>query len=147
MRKTLFNALPPSVSSPGKSVSASTQEGASCVFELRDVVWRRSSHALDGSGAGCASMGGGAGRPSVKASCALTRQAAAIRIANARDNIKCARLIHTRPVLQALSLVRPDLQAMRHFENRRQDAEHDQAYESRDNHDDNRRNQLRDHAD
>src|SRR5215475_13111446 len=145
MRKTLFNALPPSVSSPGKSVSASTQEGASCVFELRDIVWRRSSHALDGRG--CASMAGGAGKASVQASCALTRQAAATRIANARDTIKCARLIHTRPVLQALTLVRPELQAVCHFENRRQDAEYDQAYQNRDDDDNHRRNQLRDHAD
>src|SRR5213076_1741039 len=110
MRKTLFDAPPPSVSSPGKSVSASTHAGASCDFELRDIVWRRSSQALDGSG--CAMAAGGAGRASVKASCALTRQAAAKKIANAaRGNIKCkcTRLIHTQPALQALSLMRPDL--------------------------------------
>src|SRR5215208_4670010 len=87
MRKTLFDALPPSVSSPGNSVSASTQGGASCGFELRDIVWRRSSHALDGSG--CAIKAGGAGRASVKASCELTRQTAARNIANAaRVNIE-----------------------------------------------------------
>src|SRR6476659_847480 len=87
MRKTLFDAPPPSVSSPGKSVSASTHAGASCDFELRDIVWRRSSHALDGSG--CAIAAGGAGRASVQASCALTRQAAAKKIANAaRGNIE-----------------------------------------------------------
>ena len=118
-----FDAPPPSVSSPGNSVSASTHAGASCDFELRDIVWRRSSHALDGSG--CAMAAAGAGRASVKASCALTRQAAAKKIANAaRGNIKCTRLIHTQPALQALSLMRPDLQAVRHFENRRQDAEY-----------------------
>jgi hypothetical protein len=38
MRKMLFDAPPPSVSSPGKSVSASTHAGASCDFELRDIV-------------------------------------------------------------------------------------------------------------
>src|SRR5439155_1014569 len=53
---------------------------------LRDIVWRRSSQALDGSG--CAMAAGGAGRASVKASCAHTRQAAAKKIANAaRGNI------------------------------------------------------------
>src|SRR5258708_11356506 len=81
MRKTLAAAPPPSVSLPGKSVSAATHAGASCDFELRDIVWRRSSQALDGSG--CAMAAGGAGRASVKASCALTRQAAAKKIANA----------------------------------------------------------------
>src|SRR5437762_6837023 len=101
MRKTLLDAGPPSVSSAGKSVRASTQAGASCAFELRDVVWRRSSYALDGIGWGSAIIGGGAGRPSVKASCALTRQAAAIRIANARDNINSAEIIHIQPALQA----------------------------------------------
>src|SRR5437667_2324177 len=146
MRKTLFDALPPSVSSPGKSVSASTQAGASCVFELRDIVWRRSSHALDGSG--CAIAAGGAGRASVKASCALARQTATRNIANAtRGNIEWARLLHTRAALQALSLMRPDLQAVRHFENRRQNAEYNQAYQKRDHHDDDRRNQLRTYAD
>src|SRR5215510_13008733 len=100
MRKTLFDALLPSVGSAGKRVSASTQAGASCVFELRDVVWRRSSHALDGRGSlivgasseivgGAAIMGGGVGRSSGKATCALTRQTVAKKIANAaRDNIK-----------------------------------------------------------
>src|SRR6266496_5653253 len=123
MRKTLFDAPPPSVSSPGKSVSASTHSGAFCDFELRDIVCRRSSHALDGSG--CAMAAAGAGRGSVKASCALTRQAAAKKIANAaRGNIEWARLIHMQPALQALSLMRPDLQAVRHFENSRQDAEY-----------------------
>src|SRR6266571_340763 len=102
MRKTLFDAGPPSVTSAGKRVSASTQAGASCVFELRDVVWRRSSHALDGMGWGSAIIGGGAGRPSVKASCALTRQAAAIRIANARDNINSAE-INSHPTCFASS--------------------------------------------
>src|SRR5215216_404863 len=102
MRKMLFDAAPPSVSSPGKSVSASTHAGACCDFELRDIVWRRSSHALDGSG--CAIAAAGAGKASVKASCALTRQAAAKKIANAaRGNIDCARLIHTLTALQALS--------------------------------------------
>src|SRR4029453_8887988 len=145
MRKTLFDAVPPLVSSPGKSVSASTHAGASWVLELRDIVWRRSSHALDGSG--CA-MAGGAGRPSVKASCALTRQRAERKIANAaRVNIKCARLIQTGPALQALRLMRSSLQTVGHFENRRQDAEYNQAYQSRDDDDDPRRNQLRDHAD
>src|SRR5213075_928875 len=123
MRKTLFDALLPSVSSPGKSMSASTQAGASCDFELRDIVWRRSSHALDGSG--CAIAAAGAGKASVKASCALTRQTAAKKIANAaRGNIEWARLIQTRPALQARSLMRSDLQAVGHFENRRQDAEY-----------------------
>src|SRR5918996_2148045 len=145
MRKTLFAALPPSVSSPGKSVSASTQSGASCVFELRDIVWRKSSQALDGSGS--AIMTGGAGRASGKASCALARQAAAIRIANARYNIKWTRLLQTQPALQALSLMRPDLQAVRHFENRRQNTKYNQAYQNRDDHDDDRRNQLRDPPD
>src|SRR5881227_3330703 len=117
MRKTLFDALPPSVSSPGRSVSASTQAGASCAFELRDIVWRRSSHALDGSG--CAIAAGGAGRASVKASCALTRQTAAKNIANAeRGNIEWARLIHIQAAWQALSLMRSDLQAVGHFKNR-----------------------------
>ena len=83
----LFDAVPPSVSSPGRSVSASTQTGASCVFELRDFVWRKSSQALDGSGLAIAA--GGAGRASVKASCALARQTAARKIANAaRGNIE-----------------------------------------------------------
>ena len=83
-----------------------------------------------------------------KASCAFTRQTAAKKIANAaRVNIKWARLIQTRPALQALSLMRSDLQAVRHFENRRQDTEYNQAYQSRDDHDDDRRNQLRDHPD
>src|SRR5204862_1176896 len=96
MRKMLFDALPPSVSSPGKSVSASTHAGASCDFELRDIVWRRSSHALDGTGFAIAA--GGTGRASVKASCALTRQTAANKIANAaRGNIESAKLIQTRP--------------------------------------------------
>src|SRR5213079_1974670 len=109
MRKMLFDALPPSVSSPGKSVSASTQAGASCDFELRDIVWRRSSHALDGSGCGCAIAAAGAGKASVKASCALTRQTAAKKIANAaRGNIEWAKLIQTRPALQARSLTRSD---------------------------------------
>src|SRR5258708_38426909 len=99
MRKMLFDALPPSVSSPGRSVSASTHAGASCDFELRDIVWRRSSHALDGSG--CAIAPAGAGKASVKASCALTRQAAARKIANAtRGNIEKARLINIQPAGQ-----------------------------------------------
>src|SRR5215469_7720730 len=103
MRKTLLAAGPPSVSlAAGNSVSASTQAGASWIFDFRDVVWRRSSHALDGRGAGPASIGGGAGRPSVKASCALTRQAAAIRIANARDNINSAE-INSHPTCFASS--------------------------------------------
>src|SRR5262245_32426582 len=160
MGNTLFDALLPSVGSAGKRVSASTQAGASCVFELRDVVWRKSSHALDGRGSatvggGSASMGGGAaimrgvaGRASHKASCALTRQTATRNIANAtRGNIELARLLHTRPALQALSLMRPKLQAVRHFENRRQDAEYNQAYQNSDDDDDDRRNQLRDHSD
>src|ERR1051325_423976 len=165
MRKTLFEAAPPSVSSPGKSVSASTHAGASCVFELRDIVCRRSSHALDGTDSllegasaivsasfavvpGAAIKGGGVGRSSGKATCALTRQTPAKKIANAaRVNIKCARLIHTRAVMQALSLMRPHLQAMRHFENRRQNAEHNQTYESRDNYDNHRGNQLRNYPD
>src|SRR4030095_1131498 len=122
MRNTLFDALPPSVSSPGKIVSASIQAGASCVFELRDIVWRKSSHALDGRGCAIATE---AGRGAGKASCALTRQTAARNIANAaRGNIECARLIHTHPALQALSLMRPELQAVRHFEDRREDAEY-----------------------
>src|SRR6266487_3970724 len=58
-----------------------------------------------------------------------------------------ARLIHTQPALQALSLMWPDLQAVRHFENRRQDAEYNQAYQKRDHHDDDRRNQLRNYPD
>ena len=96
----LFDALPPSVSSPGNSVSASTHTGASCVLELRDLVWRKSSQALDGSG--LAIEAGGAGRASGKASCALTRQTVAKRIANAaRGNIEGAKLIQIRPVLQA----------------------------------------------
>ena len=41
----------------------------------------------------------------------------------------------------------PDLQAVRHFEYRRQDAEYNQAYQKRDDHDNDRRNQLRDHPD
>src|SRR5262249_21678315 len=115
MRKTLFDALPPSVSWPGKSVSASTQAGASCGFELRGIVLRRSSHALVWSG--CAIASAGAARASVTASCALTRHTAAKKIANAaRGNIKLARLIHTQPALQALSLMRSHLQAVRHFE-------------------------------
>src|SRR4030095_14146563 len=112
MRKTLFDAVPPSVSSPGKSVSASTHSGASCVFELRDVVWRKSSHALEGRGWGSASMAGGAGRASVQASCALTWQTVAKKIANAaRVNIERTRLIHIQRAWQALSLMRSDLQA------------------------------------
>src|SRR5262245_46962583 len=100
MRKTLVDALLPSVGSAGKRVSASTQAGASCVFELRDVVWRKSSHALDGRGSatvggGSASMGGGAaiirggaGRASHQASLAITLQTADKKIANvARGNI------------------------------------------------------------
>src|SRR3954447_5428558 len=108
MRKMLFDAVPPSVSSPGKSVSASTQAGASCVFELRDMVWRRSSQALDGSG--CAIIRGGAGKASVNASWALTRHSVAKKIANAvRGNIEGAKVIQTRPAWQVLSLMRPDL--------------------------------------
>src|SRR5882757_8560955 len=123
MRKTLFDAVPPSVSSPGKSVSASTHSGASCAFELRDVVWRKSSHALEGRG--CASMAGGAGRASVQASCALTRQTVAKKIANAaRGNIESTRLIHIQPAWQARSLMRSDLQAVGHFKNRRQNTEY-----------------------
>src|SRR6476646_1079300 len=91
-------------------------------------------------------MAGGAGRASGRASCALTRQAAAIRIANARGNIEWTRLIHTRAALQALSLMRSDLQAVCHFENSRQNTEYNQAYQRRDDHDDDRRNQLRDHT-
>src|ERR1700758_423899 len=144
MRKTLFDALPPSVTSPGKSVSASTQAGASCVFELRDIVWRRSSHALDGGD--CAVASAGAGRASVTASCAFRRQTAAKKIANAgRGSIKWARLIHTQPALQAPSLMRPELQAVCHFEDRREYAEYDESYQNRNYHDDDRRNQLRDH--
>src|SRR5215470_19888900 len=106
MRKTLFAAVLPSVGSAGKSVSASTHAGASCVFELRDIVCRRSSHALEGTGSvivgtsavvgGAAIIGGGVGRSSGNAICALTRQTAAKKIANAvRVNIKCARLLQT----------------------------------------------------
>jgi hypothetical protein len=74
-------------------------------------------------------MGGGASRPSVKASCALTRQTEAKKIANAaRVNIKCARLLHTQPALQARSSMRAKLQAVGHFEHRRQDAEHNQTH-------------------
>src|SRR5262249_48750777 len=104
--------------------------------ELRDVVCRRSSHALDGKGWGCASRGGGVGRSSGKATCALTRQTAAKKIANAaRVNIKCTRLLHTKAALQASSLMRPDLQAVRHFEDRGQNAEYNQAYKNRNDHD------------
>ena len=42
----------------------------------------------------------------------------------ARGNIEWTRLIHTQAALQALSLTRSDLQAVCHFEDRRQDAEY-----------------------
>src|SRR5215831_4191474 len=145
MRKTLLDAAPPSASSPGRSVSASTHAGASCVFELRDMVWRRSSQALDGTG--CAITSAGEGRTSVKASCADTRHTAAKKIANAaRSNIEWARLVTANLLCKLSVLMRSDLQTVRHFKHRRQNTEHNQTDQNGDHDDDYRRNQLRDHA-
>src|SRR5882672_9847404 len=146
MRKMLFDAIPPSVSSPGKSVSASTHAGASCAFELRDIAWRRSSQALDGTG--CAIASAGAGKASVSASCAETRQTIARKIANAaRANIDCARVFTPNPLCKLSLLMGSNLQAVRHFKHRRQNAEHNQAHQNGDHHYDYRGNQLRNYAD
>src|SRR5947199_9821684 len=126
MRNTLLDAIPPSVTSPGRRVSASTHTGASCVFELRDIVCRRSNQALDGTG--CAIASAVAGRASVSASCADTRQTTAKKIANAaRANIDCARVFTPNPLCKLSLLMGSNLQAVRHFKHRRQNAEHKQA--------------------
>src|SRR5436309_13328807 len=94
MRKMLLDIAPPSVVWPGKRVSASTHAGAFCVLELRGAVWRRSSQALSGTGCAITSdISVAEGRPSLKASCAHTRDTAAKKIARTtRTSIGLARL-------------------------------------------------------
>src|SRR5439155_21858753 len=119
MRKTLLDAPPLSVVSPGKSVSASIQAGASWVFEFCGAVWRRSSQAL--SGIGWAVASGGAGGGSVNASCAHTRHTAARKIANAaRTNIQLAGVLAPRVLCKPSLAVRAELGGVRHVHFRRQ---------------------------
>src|SRR4029077_4519364 len=125
MRKTLLDMGALSVVSVGRRVSASTQTGAFCVFEFWGAFWRRSSQAL--SGVCCCVASVGAGRASVNASCAYTRQIAANNIAKtARTNIERARLFDHRLDCKLSVSMRPDLQAVCHLEYGRQNAEHNQ---------------------
>src|SRR5438034_4039166 len=145
MRKMLFVVLPLSVAWPGKRVSASTQAGVFCVLEFRVAFWRRSSQAL--SGKGCAFISAGEGRASLKASCAPARQTAAKKIAKrARTNIGLARLFVPNLLCKFQFSMRPELKAVCHFKYRRQNTEDDQTNQNGNDHDDDRRNQLRDYA-
>src|SRR5882724_1107775 len=112
------------------------------------MLWRRSSQALSGNGCSAVVGSAAAGRASVNASCAPTRQIAANNIAKTtRTSIERARLFDHRLDCKRSVSMRPDLQAVCHLEYGRQNAENNQTYQSGDHDDDHRRNQLRNQAD
>src|SRR5216117_1372504 len=83
----------------------------------------------------------------LKASCAYTRQTAAKKIAKtARANIGLPRLFAHELLCKFQFSMRSELKTVCHLKYRRQNTEDNQTNQNGNDHDDDRRNQLRDHA-